>query len=155
MIYISHRGNLSGINKDLENHPQQIDKAICGGFDVELDLWFDNGQLYLGHDRPDYMIDDKFLIERSQNIWVHAKSIETAKFLISTNLHWFWHEKDKFTLTTKKIPWSFPEIFFEGCVVNQPSDISKFWTERLYNKMNFHAICHDDIVRVKKEIGTK
>ena len=155
MRFISHRGNLEGAQKDLENLPDQIDKAISQGFDVEIDLWLHNGSLYLGHDGPEHKTSDRFLIDRSPNLWIHAKSIDTVSFLFRSDLNWFWHETDKFALTSKEIPWSFPEIFFESCVVNQPADSSKFWTERLHEKMNFHAICHDDIMRVRKEIGIK
>lgn len=155
MRYISHRGNIDGIRRDLENKPSQIDEAISRGFDVEIDLWLSDGLLYLGHDRPEHKINDRFLIDRSSNLWIHAKSIDTVSLLYRSDLNWFWHESDKFTLTSKGIPWSFLEIFFENCVVNQPSDNSKFWVERLYEKMNFHAICHDDIMRVRKEIGIK
>lgn len=155
MRFISHRGNLDGAHKDLENLPSQIDKAVSQGFDVEIDLWFHNGSLYLGHDRPEHKTSDRFLIDRSSNLWVHAKSVDTVSFLLQSDLNWFWHESDKFALTSRGIPWSFPEVFFESCVVNQPADSSKFWTERLHEKMNFYAICHDDIARVRKEIGEK
>lgn len=133
--------------------PAQIDEAISLGFDVEIDLWLHNESLYLGHDRPEHETSDRFLIDRSSSLWIHAKSVDTVSFLLRSDLNWFWHESDKFTLTSKGIPWSFPEIFFESCVVNQPNDGSKFWTERLHEKMNFHAICHDDIMRVKRRLS--
>ena len=56
MIYISHRGNLTGKNPELENSPVYIYQAIDKGFDVEIDLRYDtlNKKLYLGHDEPQY-----------------------------------------------------------------------------------------------------
>lgn len=151
MRFISHRGNLDGACKDLENLPSQIDKAISRGFDVEIDLWLHNNSLYLGHDRPEHKTSDQFLIDRSSSLWVHAKSVNTVSFLLQSELNWFWHESDKFALTSRGIPWSFPEVFFESCVVNQPADSSKFWTERLHEKINFYAVCHDDIERVRRD----
>ena len=36
MIYISHRGNLTGPNKKWENNPEYIRKALDDGFNVEI-----------------------------------------------------------------------------------------------------------------------
>jgi hypothetical protein len=41
---ISHRGNLTGSDQKLENKPEQIEKVINMGFDVEVDLRFENNQ---------------------------------------------------------------------------------------------------------------
>lgn len=38
MILISHRGNLSGLNPDLENSEKYINTALSLGFDVEIDI---------------------------------------------------------------------------------------------------------------------
>ena len=54
MIFISHRGNLDGLNPDRENSPDYIDEAIKLGFDVEVDVRTKDGQLWLGHDEPQY-----------------------------------------------------------------------------------------------------
>jgi glycerophosphoryl diester phosphodiesterase len=42
MKLIAHRGLTDGPNKDLENSPEQILKAIDQGFDCEIDLWIIN-----------------------------------------------------------------------------------------------------------------
>ena len=60
MLFISHRGNLNGINKDLENKPSYILKALDEKFDVEVDIWFKKNKFYLGHDNPKYEIENKF-----------------------------------------------------------------------------------------------
>lgn len=49
MILISHRGNLMG-KTSYENEPDYIMNAIKEGFDVEIDVWYQNNTLYLGHD---------------------------------------------------------------------------------------------------------
>jgi hypothetical protein len=54
MILISHRGNISGPNPEQENHPDYIWAAIQAGYDVEVDVWFENGKFMLGHDEPQY-----------------------------------------------------------------------------------------------------
>ena len=57
MILISHRGNTEGCNEKKENSPDYIDNAISLGFDVEIDVRYLNGDLYLGHDLPQYKIN--------------------------------------------------------------------------------------------------
>ena len=44
MILISHRGNVSGIDQDNENNPKYINAAIKKGFEVEIDVQFENGE---------------------------------------------------------------------------------------------------------------
>ena len=34
---IAHRGNIGGSNPEVENNPEQIDKCIAEGYDVEID----------------------------------------------------------------------------------------------------------------------
>jgi hypothetical protein len=50
MILISHRGNINGSIKSLENNPIYLDSAIKNGYDVELDIWYINNELWTGHD---------------------------------------------------------------------------------------------------------
>ena len=58
---ISHRGNLNGVNPDRENSPSYIQEAITAGYDVEIDVhWWDSG-IWLGHDKPDWMVPLLFL----------------------------------------------------------------------------------------------
>ena len=71
MILISHRGNLTGKNKN-ENHPSHIKNALLMGFDVEVDIWHVNGAFYLGHDKPLYKINKYFLL--NPKLWSHAKN---------------------------------------------------------------------------------
>ena len=46
MKLISHRGNLNGRIPERENHPDYIDEAIEAGYDVEIDIWLNDGVLY-------------------------------------------------------------------------------------------------------------
>ena len=68
MKIISHRGNFLGANPETENNPNQIDYVIDKGFDVEIDLWIQNNKLFLGHDKPIYEINQKWLFERTKKI---------------------------------------------------------------------------------------
>lgn len=108
MKIISHRGNLKGRNAQHENHPSYIQSAIDAGYDVEVDVWYVDTKFYLGHDCPQYIIDDFWLKDQSNFLWCHAKNQQALYKLIQIGLHCFWHESDRFTLTSRAIPWCFP-----------------------------------------------
>jgi hypothetical protein len=108
MILISHRGNIDGKIVERENHPDYIDKAINLGYDVEIDMWWIDGKTYLGHDVPQYEVDDEWLTKRINKLWVHCKNIELLNWIRSTTLHYFWHEEDTLTLTSKNQIWAYP-----------------------------------------------
>ena len=106
MIYISHRGNLYGPNPELENKPDQINKVLSMGYDVEVDVWKKNNLWYLGHDEPVYKIEEGFLLRRG--VWCHAKTITTFESLIKIDAVSFWHQEDDCTFTTNKYIWTYP-----------------------------------------------
>ena len=108
MILISHRGNLTGRIPNNENHPNYIDEAINAGFDVEIDMWWVDGRIYLGHDEPTYEVDNEWLVDRVDKLWIHCKNVELLNWIRSTILHYFWHEEDTVTLTSKQYMWAYP-----------------------------------------------
>ncbi len=108
MILISHRGHLEGPTPTRENTSKYIEEAIDAGFDVEIDIWEINGKLFLGHDEPLYEIRMDWLLKRKTKLWVHCKNKLAIAKLIETDLHVFWHEKDKLTLTSKNFIWVYP-----------------------------------------------
>jgi len=108
MILISHRGNINGSIPELENKPAYIDDTICLGYEIEIDMWWINGKIYLGHDKPQYEISDEWLDERIDKLWIHCKNIELLNWIRSTSLHYFWHENDIVTLTSKNYIWAYP-----------------------------------------------
>ena len=89
MKLIAHRGNINGPNKEKENKPEYIIEAINKGYYVEIDLWLIDDKLYLGHDNPQYVIEETFLsdIEKKQfnnsikaveNLFAAAKKIDNT-----------------------------------------------------------------------------
>lgn len=110
MILISHRGNIDGKEPSLENRPDFIDNAIRHGFDVEIDIRYIDGNLFLGHDKADYNIDFKWLNERIDKLWVHCKNHSAVDFFYSTDFNYFWHDSDDMTITSKGIIWAHPKI---------------------------------------------
>lgn len=111
MRFISHRGNLNQINRDLENRPSQIVKVIEMGYDCEIDLWFADQQLFFGHDEPQYLIQEDFLHEYSNNLWIHCKNIDALLWCSESSinrLNYFWHQEDAVTLTSLGFIWAYP-----------------------------------------------
>ena len=111
MILISHRGNLDG-ESNYENNPDIIEKVINLGYDVEVDLRLNDGKLYLGHDNPEYLITDNWLLDKKDKLWVHCKDLKTIEKLscnsIFQNVNYFFHEEDKLTITSKGFLWVYP-----------------------------------------------
>ena len=128
MKIISHRGNLVGQDISWENHPDYIKAAVSIGFDVEIDVWYISGTLFLGHDSPQYSINENFL--KDLPLWCHAKNIEALEYMVNANLHCFWHETDKFTLTSEGIIWTYPgQITGNHSVIvtNEPLSTNKIF----------------------------
>ena len=112
MILISHRGNINGKIPLRENEPSYIKDAIKKGYNVEIDVWWYNNSFYLGHDNPLYKINPEFL--QQPELWCHAKNLEAIvemkKFdaWYLKNIHYFWHQKDDVTLTSRNYIWAYP-----------------------------------------------
>lgn len=103
MIIISHRGNINGPVPDKENRPSYIDCAIGNGFHVEIDVRSVDGELWLGHDEPQYKIDHNWLNKRRDYLWIHCKNVEAAHECWA--YHSFCHTSDPFTYTTTGKIW--------------------------------------------------
>lgn len=145
MYLISHRGNIEGKTK-WENHPNYIQEAINEGFDVEIDVWFVDDKLYLGHDSPQYKIDHDFLI--NDKLWCHAKNIESLQIMNKyKNIHYFWHQEDSFTLTSKGIIWQYPiNKVYDNSIFLMPEN---FNDGKIENIELSKGICSDYIKKYK------
>ncbi len=112
MKLIAHRGNINGKLESWENEPTYIDLAIKKGYDVEVDVWYKDGILWLGHDKPDYGVDLRWFIDRISKLWIHCKNIEALNFFHSNfenyPFNYFWHEEDTLTLTSFNYIWVYP-----------------------------------------------
>ena len=87
MIYISHRGYINGIDKKIENNPDHIASLLKKEIHVEIDVRFYKGNFYLGHDKPDFKIDTKFL--QNEKLWCHAKDFKTLEEIQKVDCHFF------------------------------------------------------------------
>jgi len=105
MLIISHRGNLEGRDPATENDSTQVIKCLGMGFHVEVDVRYEYGQLYLGHDTADYTIDIDFL--EDEHIWCHAKNIEALEVMLKhKGINCFGHNHDKYVVTSNGYIWT-------------------------------------------------
>ncbi len=111
MIYIAHRGNVSGSNPELENSPEYVDEAISNGYFVEIDVRKGSApdEFFAGHDYGKYKLSIDWFKERRGRLFIHAKDIETYTYFISRH-DWnvFWHQNDAYTLTSAGFIWALP-----------------------------------------------
>jgi hypothetical protein len=101
---------MNGPNPSNENSPNYIKSAIDKGYDCEIDFWFIKEELFLGHDKPMYKIEEKFLFDLSSKLWIHCKNLGALEFVTRADgfLNGFWHQQDSYTLTTKGFIWTYP-----------------------------------------------
>ncbi len=129
-ILISHRGNISGPDHKLENQPSYLMEALNQGYQVEIDVWYVDDTYWLGHDAPQYQVEESFL---SLPFWCHAKNVDALNMMLNnTKIHCFWHQTDDVTLTSFNYLWTFPgrELASVGAIAVVPErvegwDISK------------------------------
>lgn len=141
MILISHRGNINGPNDIKENSPYYIMEAISEGFDVEVDVWYVDNQFWLGHDSPQYRIDYKFLL--NEKLWCHAKNINALMEMKKYAIHYFWHENDTVTLTSKNYVWAYPNKEYPtGVIAVLPEMFSS-------NIDKCKGVCSDFVINFK------
>ena len=113
MIKVAHRGNTQGSKVAMENDPDYIREALEEGYYCEVDVWFLEGNFYLGHDKPEYPTDIDFL--HDDKLICHAKNMEALHEMLSyPDVHCFWHENDYCTITSWGWVWKYPEIYSNG-----------------------------------------
>ncbi len=124
----------------MENSPEYVSIALDRGYDVEIDVWYFDG-FFLGHDFPQYKVNVNFL--QNEKLWCHAKNIDAILKMKDYNIHYFWHEKDKITLTSKNYVWAYPSRSypdFSIAVLPEKNDS---------DVRNCYGICSDEIIKYK------
>jgi len=150
MKFISHRGNLTGKQPELENSPNFIDSAISKGYDVEIDLRTDQqGDLYLGHDTLDHAINMQYLLDRKNMLWIHCKDRQAFDICLQYKLNCFWHTNDDYTLTSNGTVWAYPGRLptKSNCVMVLPEI---FWNLQEIKEFKTFGICSDLIALIKE-----
>jgi hypothetical protein len=107
MILISHRGNIFGPGNQLvENSTNYIDNALANGYDVEIDVWLSNGDLFLGHDFPIHTVSLPWLFERKDSLWIHCKNFNALSSLIQMDLRVFYHIQEDYSIISNGMIWA-------------------------------------------------
>jgi len=147
MIFISHRGNISGRYIERENEPNYILEAKNMGYQVEIDVWNLSGKWYLGHDEPQYSVEESFFSH--EGMWCHAKNLEALDALLSLKTNCFWHQEDDYTLTSKGIIWAYP-----GKKLNKNSIcVMPEWNKKTLDFSLCMGICSDLIKNYKEMLN--
>ena len=79
--------------------------------------------------KKDFLLNSK--------IWCHSKNIEALDKLKKIDAHYFWHQNDKFTLTSKGYIWTFPGNKYSSNSVIVNLD------ENLVLESDCYGICSD------------
>lgn len=112
MKLISHRGNTSGKLENWENEPTYVNMAIQKGYEVEVDIWYKDGIFWLGHDKPEYGIQFRWLRDRAERLWIHCKNVDALAQLHEDNsgypFNFFFHANDDAVLTSHGYIWVYP-----------------------------------------------
>jgi hypothetical protein len=148
MRLIAHRGLINGPNSEIENSPSQIEIALSYGFNVEVDVYYVDGEWFTGHDQPTYKVSLNWL--KNKNFWIHCKNNEAFEQMtyMSPQLHYFWHYTDTYTLTSANVPWVYPgNKLFKTSVCVLPEN---FMQLKDVKKLDVYGICSDYIQEIRE-----
>ena len=146
MKIIAHRANVNGPNPKEENQINSIFKCVAHGYDVEIDIRLIRDTLYLGHDSPDNIISIDQINKISEYLWIHCKNLTALEYFSSQNkkYNFFWHDRDKYTLTSKGFIWGYPGSPLSSNSIN----VMPEWSVKKENlkdlsKEKIYGICTD------------
>ena len=153
MIFISHRGNLDGVNTQRENEPAYIEECLSKGFHCEIDLRMKDGVPYLGHDTPDYPVSAEWIRKRWYYLWIHVKEYQALIWLMKNcpGTNYFCHESDRYTLISNGLIWShdLENQMNDKCIIPLLSRESVM----SYNQTGFVGVCSDYIYDCVEKFG--
>lgn len=151
MYYISHRGNIDGKNPSLENQPDYVEGALKMNYFVEVDVWYDRNQWYLGHDEPTYRVDYSWMSK--ELLVLHCKNIEALEKLVEISNpldNYFWHQDDDVTLTSLGWVWAYPNV-----KVNSSKAIAVLPEIEGTDVSGFGGICSDFIEEYRENASNQ
>lgn len=148
MKIISHRGNIKGKVESKENRPSYIDCAIQLGYEVEVDVRYNDNQFWIGHDEPQYKVGFEWIMKRLDNIWYHCKDLDSASQFskLNSDIKYFCHSQDPYVLTSTGHLWvhDLSMNLDQNCIIPLISekDIED------YDGILPYAICTDYVKRI-------
>lgn len=150
-ILIAHRGNTNGPNPDKENRPEYILEALSKKYNVEVDVWYWNDEWWLGHDKPQYPVEAKFVM-LTPYLWVHCKNADAMDVLCASKAldlvipAFFWHETDTYTLVSNGTIWTYPGKPLTNLSICVKPESATYTDEEL---RSCFGICSDYIQKYK------
>jgi len=129
MRWILHRGNTNGPNS-VENNPEKLVELLKKGYEIEIDLWYQNNRFYLGHDKGQYEISEDFL--EQNGLWIHCKDAKTLEYMNTKKkyLNYFYHTTEDYILTSRGYIWCYiGKPALEGSVIVMPEKSNYNWDE--------------------------
>lgn len=103
MKVYAHRANLLGPGTG-ENRPDAIHRCLTRGINVEVDVWGVGREMWLGHDRPEWRVEQDLL--ENPSIMCHAKNVEAVQILRKRQGNFFCLERDMFSLCSNGLIWT-------------------------------------------------
>jgi hypothetical protein len=157
MKIIAHRGLLKGPNQDKENTFEGVKKCFELGFDVEIDVRYDEklDWFNIGHDNTIFQGSLLSLFDNKDKLWIHTKDIKTFEHLRENDkkneLNYFYHTNEDFVLTSQGHIWAYPGKFVKNSVWLFPErELEKLNYEMIKNKLNNHiGVCTDYPLLIK------
>lgn len=154
MFFISNRGNTTCPCPELENTPDYVLAAISKGWDVKVDVWFKDGQIYLGNDGPDHLISISFL--ENTKIWCVARTVETLSHLMtmSTITCLPYSSTNDCLLASNGYIWTSGQHAGQSsrCIVNMPETCLQIVDSELKTTA---GICSDFVEHYKRRLTAK
>jgi len=151
-----HRGN-NGLDNLPENYPATVCKRNNEGYSVECDIWFQESKWYLGHDRPQYELQNLEVFLVGRNNLIHAKNGETFAKLLKYcrergfNNEIFYHTNEDYVLSTRGNIIAYPgKILYEENLCMMPESIGRNISEE--EKNNIVEICSNSLQVIRSSI---
>jgi hypothetical protein len=149
--FIAHRGNIEGVSSQSENDPTLLMYRLKQGISVECDVWYKDGQLWLGHDAPEYKTEWRDLIHPKRLI--HAKDGATFEYLMTrigkegVSMEVFYHTTEDYVVTNLGRIIVYPgKPLLKGCICMMPERGN--YTSTDVAKATW--ICSDDCLALRK-----
>ena len=147
MKLISNRGNIFGKDISVENSPDYIDETLSLGYEVKVDLWYIDNEIFLGDYVPTYKVSFDWLISRYLKLWICCKNVDALEFLHShDHFNYFWDTPDVITLTSLNYFWvKSTNISGKNVILSIPETDSVI--DEITNK-KFYGICANTIANL-------
>jgi hypothetical protein len=153
--HICHRGNIVGPVKECENNFGILIQRTLQAYSVEVDIWYHENNLWLGHDKPEYKVSLDWLVSDKQRL-IHAKDGKTLEYLLgeagkrAIDIHLFYHTEEDYVLTNKGLVICYPgKPLLEGSVCMMPERASY----KVEDLQRCYSICSDRKASAEKKQG--